>query len=451
MNIATVVLAAGYGTRMKSNLPKVMHPLVGRPLIEWAVRTAEAVSQQPPVVVVGHKRELLQDLLGDRVQYAYQAELLGTGHAVMQAASLLQQKADVVLVTYGDMPLLRSTTLQKLLDLFQQAQENEDGAPAIAMLTIERDDPQGFGRVVRDHRGAIQAIVEEVDCTPEQKLIRELNPGIYCFTADWLWENLAKIPLSAKGEYYLTDTVGIAVAQGRTVVTMAAPLEDVDGINTRVQLATATAVMRQRILEAHMLAGVTIVDPSSTYIDDAVVIGQDTTIWPGTFLYGDTTIGQNCTIGPNAQIDNCAIGNGCRVLNSVLEWSRMDDHSEIGPFGHLRKGAHLGEGVHMGNFGEVKNSYLGPGTKMGHFSYIGDAQVENDVNIGAGAITCNYDGKAKYKTQIGANAFIGSDTLLVAPVNVGARAITGAGAVVTHDVPADTLVYGVPARSRPAD
>lgn len=446
MNVATVVLAAGYGTRMKSDLPKMMHPVMGRPMIQWAVNTALAVSQLSPVVVVGHKRELIEQLLGEQVRYALQPEMLGTGHAVMQATDLLRGQADAVLVTYGDMPLLRSETLQKLLDLFQHSHDNGGAAPAIAMLTITRDDAQGFGRIIRNGQGEIQAIIEEADCTPEQKLIRELNPGIYCFDGAWLWQNLDKIPISAKGEYYLTDMVGIAVGQGRRVVTMSAPLEDVDGINTRIHLANATAVMRRRILEKHMLAGVTIIDPTATYIEDTVTIDADTTILPGSYLQGSTVIGKHCLIGPSAQLIDSQIGNGCRVVYSVLEQARMDDHSEIGPFGHLRKGAHLGEHVHMGNFGEVKNSYLGPGTKMGHFSYLGDTHIEGGANIGAGTITCNYDGVKKSKTEIGQGAFIGSDTLLVAPVKIGAGATTGAGAVVTKDVPPGALVYGVPAR-----
>ena len=446
MKVSTVVLAAGYGTRMKSDLPKVLHPVMGRPMIDWAVSTAQAVSHLSPVVVVGRRRELIEQLLGDRVRYAVQPEMLGTGHAVMQATSLLRGQADVVLVTYGDMPLLRSDTLQKLLELFDQVDEKDPTMPAIAMLTIDRDDEQGFGRILRNAQGEIQGIVEEADCTPAQKAIRELNPGIYCFDAAWLWENLAKIPISAKGEYYLTDMVGIAVSQGRRVATMFAPLEDVDGINTRVQLANATAVMRRRILEKHMLAGVTIIDPSTTYIEDTVEIGSDTTILPGTVLQGATQIGRHAQIGPNAQIVDSLIGEHCRVVYSVLEEARMDAHSEIGPFGHLRKGAHLAEGVHMGNFGEVKNSYLGPGTKMGHFSYLGDTHVEGGANIGAGTITCNYDGAQKHKTQIGQGAFIGSNTLLVAPVTEGAGATTGAGSVVTKDVAPGTLVYGVPAR-----
>ncbi len=451
---ATVVLAAGYGTRMNSDSPKMMHPVMGRPMIDWAVRTAETVSQLRPVVVVGHRKELIQTLLGERVTYAEQAEMLGTAHAVMQAAPLLQGQANIVLVTYGDMPLLRSVTVQQLVDEFagywdtvNQAEVPVDQqCPAIVMLTINRSDAQGFGRVVRNEAGEIQAIIEEVDCTPAQKAITELNPGIYCFDAEWLWSNLSDITLSAKGEYYLTDMIAIAVAQGRRVETLDAPLEDVDGINTRVHLAHATAVMRRRILEKHMLNGVTMIDPPSTYIEDTVTIGQDSVIWPGSILRGQTVIGCHAVIGPNAQIEDSTIGDGCRVTNSVVEQAQMDASSEIGPFGHLRKGAHLGEGVHMGNFGEVKNSYLAPGTKMGHFGYIGDAIVDRNVNIGAGTITCNFDGHTKNQTRIGEGAFIGSDTLLVAPVTIGAGAQTGAGSVVTRDVPADTLVYGMPAR-----
>jgi bifunctional UDP-N-acetylglucosamine pyrophosphorylase/glucosamine-1-phosphate N-acetyltransferase len=397
-------------------------------------------------MVVGHGKEQVQSLLGARVDYAVQEQLLGTGHAVMQAANILRGQADAVVVIYGDMPLLQQTTLQGLVDRF--AQERQQQPLAIAMLTIERADSQGFGRIVRNSAGQIQAIVEEVDCTPEQKLIRELNPGIYCFDGDWLWENLPKIPLSKKGEYYLTDMVGLAVSQGRTVVTTPAPLDEVNGINTRVQLTQASAVLRQRILERHMLNGVTIIDPQNTYIDDEVEIGSDTTILPGCLLEGKTKIGRHALIGPHSRITNCVIGDECRVTYAVLEQARMENHAEIGPFARLRSGAHLGEGVHMGNFGEVKNSYLGPGTKMGHFSYLGDTQVGENVNIGAGTITCNFDGEKKHKTVIGDGAFIGSDTMLVAPLTIGAGAKTGAGSVVTKDVPAETLVYGVPAKKR---
>lgn len=444
MTTAAVILAAGYGTRMKSKLPKVLHPLAGRPLVEWVVSTSESISDRRPVVVVGHGKEGVQELIGERAEYAEQKELLGTGHAVMQAAPYLRGQAEQVVVLYSDMPLLRAETLAGLLELFRQNQA--EGRLAVAMLTITRDDPQGFGRVIRDGAGQIQAIVEEVDCSPEQKRIRELNPGIYCFNGEWLWENLSRLKKSPKGEFYLTDMVEIATRDGWRVVGMSAPVEDVYGINDRTHLSVAESVLRRRINAGHMRNGVTIIDPATTYIEATVQIGPDTVLHPGCHLRGNTTVGSGCEIGPNSQIIESVIGDDCRVLYSVLEYARMDRASEIGPFGHLRKGAHLGEEVHMGNFGEVKNSYLGPGTKMGHFSYVGDATVGRNVNISAGIITCNFDGKNKNHTELADDVFLGSDTLLVAPVSLGVGARTGAGSVVTRDVPAGALVYGVPAR-----
>lgn len=446
MNISAVILAAGYGTRMKSDLPKVMHPLLGRPMIDWAVRVVESLIQQPPVIVVGYGQELVRAFLGQRGRYAEQQTLLGTGHAVLQALPQIGDNADAVVVTYGDMPLLTTATLHKLLALYVDTQA--DPALALAMLTITRDNPQGFGRIARRADGSVAAIVEEVDCTPDQLAIRELNPGIYCFNAAWLRANLPLVPKSAKGEYYLTDLVAMAAAQERRIVTADAPVEDVYGVNNRVHLAEAEAILRRRVAERHMLAGVTIVDPNSTYIEDGVTIGAETTLWPGCILRGATQIGQRCTVGPFSQIIDSAIADECRIVYSVVEQARMDSGAEIGPFGHLRKGAHLGERVHMGNFGEVKDSYLGAGAKMGHFSYIGNAEVGANVNIGAGTITCNYDGVHKSKTVIGDNAFIGSDTMLVAPVTVGEDARIGAGSVVTRDVPAQATAYGVPARVR---
>ena len=319
------------------------------------------------------------------------------------------------------------------------------------MLTFESTNPRGFGRIVRSTAGDVLAIVEEADCTPEQAKLTELNPGLYCYRADWLWENLDRIPVSRKGEYYLTDLVSIAVSQGHRVV--AERVEDATemlGINTRVHLAEAETVLRQRINRCWMEAGVTLLDPATTYIDDTVTLGRDTILHPSTHLRGATSVGDGCEIGPNTYVEDTTLGQNCLVRYSVLEQAIVEDDVDIGPFAHLRKGAHLAQGVHMGNFGEIKNSYLGPGTKMGHFSYLGDATVGMDVNIGAGTITCNFDGVNKHPTVIADGVFVGSDTMLVAPVTLGEGARTGAGSVVTHDVPAGELVLGVPARPRSA-
>ncbi len=441
MSIQSIVLAAGQGTRMRSTLPKMLHPLLGKPLLAYGLEAARKATGSDPVVVVGHGSDRVRAAFPDQTHFVLQEPQLGTGHAVLQAEAPVRGNADLLLVTYGDMPLLTAESLKHIIEL-QQAH-----AGPIAMLTMVAQDPRGFGRIVRNADGYVQAIVEEAQATPEQRLIRELNPGVYCFEAEWLWQALHQVPLSPKGEYYLTDVIAIAVAQGRTVLAevMDDP-EEAIGVNTRVHLSEAAAILRRRINETHMLAGVTLIDPATTYIEPGVQIGQDTVIWPNTHLQGETTIGVDCVIGPNTIVRSSRIGNQCKVLNSVVEQALVEDRVQVGPFGHLRKGAHLAEGVHMGNFGEVKNSYLGPETKMGHFSYIGDATIGASVNIGCGTVTCNYDGVNKNKTELGDNVFIGSDTMLVAPITLGEGARTGAGAVVTKDVPPHTLVVGVPAR-----
>jgi len=441
MTVTAVILAAGQGTRMRSALPKVLHKVAGRSLVQYSLDAVAQLGDTTPVLVVGHAAEAVRAAVGDTARYVVQAEQLGTGHAVRMAGPLLKGKSDLVVVIYADMPLLSSDVLQRLVD-----QQRANDGP-ITMLTVEVDNPRGFGRIVRAAGGSVQAIVEEAQCTPEQLAIRELNVGVYCFDGDWLWEALERVPLSPKGEYYLTDTVGLATKSGLAVqaIMMDDPA-DAMGINTRVHLAEAEAIMRARTNQIWMESGITMPDPNTVYIEQGVVIGQDTIIMPNTHLHGATQIGQNCIIGPNSIIDDCRIGNGCRVLSSMLEKAIMDDNADIGPFGRLRKGAHLGEGVHMGNFGEVKDSYLAPGVKMGHFSYIGNADIGEDVNIGAGTITCNYDGKNKYPTEIGAGTFIGSDTMLVAPLKIGKNVITGAGAVVKNDVQDNEVVAGVPAR-----
>lgn len=440
MVTTAVILAAGQGTRMHSALPKVLHPLAGQTLIQYAIDAVAGLGNELPVVVVGHAADQVRAAVGNAARFALQEQQLGTANAVQAAEPLLAGKTDLVVVTSADLPLLTADSVQRLV----AAQKVNTGP--ITLLSVISDTPRGFGRVVRNELGMVSAIVEERDATPEEYAIRELNFGVYCFDAQWLWPALNRVPLSPKGEYYLTDLVKIAVSEGCNV--QALPVSDPDetvGINTRVHLSEAEAIVRRRITTEWMEAGVTIIDPSATYIQKGVKIGQDTVIWPNTYLRGTTIIGQDCEIGPNSIITDTQIGNGCKVLSAVLEKAVLEDHVDMGPFARLRKGAHLADGVHMGNFGEVKDSYLGPGTKMGHFSYIGNATIGKNVNIGAGTITCNYDGEHKHPTEIGDNVFIGSDTMLVAPVKLGEGARTGAGAVVTHDVPPHEVVVGVPA------
>jgi bifunctional UDP-N-acetylglucosamine pyrophosphorylase/glucosamine-1-phosphate N-acetyltransferase len=442
MKTTPLLLAAGQGTRMKSDTPKVLHELFGKPLIQYALQAAQQASRTAPVLVVGYDAERIRSELGDQVQYVYQEQLLGTGHAVQQAEEILRDQTDQILVTYGDMPLVREQTLRKLIE----TQTSHSGP--LTMLSLRVDNPRGFGRVIRNTDGAVQAIVEEADATPEQLEVRELNAGMYCIEEDWLWDALRKIELSPKGEYYLTDLVQIAVQEGHQVaVVQIADQEELIGINTRLDLADAYQVLQRRINAGWMEDGVTILDPRTVHIDPEVQIGRDTVLLPGTHLTGRTVIGENCQIGPATQIDSSTIGDHCQIRFSVVEEAVLENQVDVGPFGHLRRGAHLAEGVHMGNFGEVKNSYLGPGTKMGHFSYLGDATLGQGVNVGAGTITCNYDGKRKHATIVEDGVFIGSDTMLVAPVKIGKGARTGAGAVVTRDVDENTLAVGMPARS----
>ena len=442
MKVTAVLLAAGQGTRMNTALPKVLHPLAGKPMLWHVLQALSRVTTEKPVVVVGHEAERVEAFVGESARCVRQEPQLGTGHAVMQVIPYLKGKTDHVIVTYADMPLLRAEAFQGLVET-----QKQNSGP-LSMLTVIADDPRGFGRIIRNEDGTVGAIVEANLATPEQLQIRELNVGAYCFSADWLWEALERIELSPKGEYYLTDTIELAVKEGRPVQALVhtEPAETI-GINTRVHLAEAEIAMRQRINQDLMLAGVTMVDPASTYIDAGVRVGRDTVIMPNTYLQGNTAIGEGCEIGPSSLLRDSQVGAGCKVLMSVMEGAVLEEDVDIGPFARLRKGAHLDKGVHMGNFGEVKDSHLGPGVKMGHFSYIGNATIGANTNIGAGTITCNYDGEQKHPTEIGEDAFIGSDTMLVAPLKIGKRARTGAGAVVTKDVPDDSLAVGMPARA----
>ena len=443
MKVTAVLLAAGQGTRMKSDLPKVLHPLCGRPMLWHVLEALKSAATEKPVVIVGHGAEAVQNYLGDSADCVLQEPQLGTGHAAMQAEPLLKGKTDLVIVTYADMPLLRGETFQRLVDT-----QRANPGP-LSMLTVIADDPRGFGRIVRKPEGTVQAIVEEYVATPEQQQIRELNVGAYCFNSDWLWDAIHRIEKNPrKSEYYLTDIVEIAVRENLPVQAVVHDdFMETIGINTRVHLSEAEAAMRLRINREHMLNGVSMTDPAATYIEAGVKIGKDTLILPNTYLHGNTEIGEGNVIGPNTIIRDSKIGNGCNVLASVLEGAVLEDEIDVGPFARLRKGAHLKSHVHMGNFGEVKDSTLGEGVKMGHFSYIGNATIGANTNIGAGTITANYDGEKKNPTEIGQDVFIGSDTMLVAPLKLGDGARTGAGAVVTKDVPEDTLVVGMPARA----
>jgi len=443
MKVTAVLLAAGQGTRMKSDLPKVLHPLCGKPMLWHVFEALKDVATEKPVVIVGHGAEEVKRYLGDSAECVLQEPQLGTGHAAMQAESLLRGKTDYVIVTYADMPLLRGDTFKRLLET-----QRLNSGP-LSLLTVIADDPRGFGRIVRKADGTVDAIVEEYVATPEQRKIRELNVGAYCFKADWLWDALHRIRKNPKkGEYYLTDIVEIAVQDDLPVQAVVHDdfIETI-GINSRIHLSEAEAALRVRINREHMLHGVSMMDPASTYIDMGVKIGRDTTVLPNTYIHGNTEIGEWNVVGPNTIIRDARIGNRCKVLASVMEGAIVEDDVDIGPFARLRKGAYLKSHVHMGNFGEVKDSMLGEGVKMGHFSYIGNATIGANTNIGAGTITANFDGEKKNPTEIGEDVFIGSDTMLVAPLKLGDGARTGAGAVVTKDVPEDTLVVGMPARA----
>lgn len=441
--LGVIVLAAGEGTRMNSQRPKVLQPVAGAPMVSHVLRTATSLSPHQLVVVVGHAANQVKAALGSGPQYAEQAEQLGTAHAVLQARDLIASAVETILVLYGDTPLITTDTLTAMLERHTAAR------PAITMLTARLDNPTGYGRIIRDQAGYVVGIVEEAVAADEQTAIREINPGFYIFDGEWLWPALERVQESPTGEYYLTDLVELAITDGRRVEALQAQdAQETLGINTRAQQAEAEAVLRDRI-RAHWLdAGVAMIDPSSSWIDANVVIGADTVIHPDTYLQGQTEIGDACSLGPGTLIRDSKVGDRCRAVFSMIEEAVLEDDVDIGPYSHLRRGAYLSRGVHIGNFGEIKNSTLGPGVKMGHFSYLGDATVGEGVNIGAGTITCNYDGEKKHPTVIEERAFIGSDTMLVAPVTIGAGSRTGAGSVVTRDVPPESLAYGVPARVR---
>ena len=443
MNAKALILAAGAGTRMKSDKPKVAHEILGKPLVRWVVDAAHEAGLDQVACVVGHLREQVEPLVEGDTSIVFQAQRLGTGDAVNAARGACSEEdgsiaPGSVVVLSGDCPLIRAETIRALVG------RRESTNAGCVVLTMELDDPFGYGRIVRDAAGAPDAvarIVEQKDASPEEAAIRECNAGFYCFDAPALFEALSRVSNdNAQGEYYLTDVLGIMRADGREVcaLTVDDPQEAM-GVNSRAQLAEATAAMRRRINERHMAAGVTMWDPDNTWIGPDVEIGRDVELWPQTYLLGSTVVGARSVIGPNTRLTDTTVGQGCRVDETVAEGARLDDGATSGPRAYLRPGAHLCEGAKAGTHVEIKKSTIGPGSKVPHLSYIGDTTMGANVNIGAGAITCNYDGVNKNRTTIGDDVFVGSDVMMVAPVNIGAGAIVGAASCISRDVSPDAL------------
>jgi bifunctional UDP-N-acetylglucosamine pyrophosphorylase/glucosamine-1-phosphate N-acetyltransferase len=441
MGTAAVVLAAGQGTRMRSRRPKVLHPLAGRAMLDHVLASLVEAGIEQQVVVVGHGADQVEAALKDRVPTVRQEPQRGTADAVRIGLEQLDSGTQRVVVAMGDAPLVPAALFAELISA-QAA-----GDACIALLVSRPADPSGYGRVVRDADGSVQAIVEELDAGPGVHELGEVNAGSYCFDAGWLRANVGAVPASASGEHYLTDLVAMAVSTGGHVVVVSSPrAELVMGINDRYGLAAAERILRGEIAERHMRNGVTIVDPASTLIDVDVQIGEDARIEPWTVLSGATTIGSEAVIGPQSQVIDSRIGARTVVWSSVVESSVVAEDVQIGPYSHLRPGCEIGPGCRIGNFAELKMTRVGAGTQIHHFSYLGDADLGEAVNIGAGTITANFDGTVKHRTSIGDGAFIGVDTMLRAPVSIGPGARTGAGAVVTRDVPAGETVVGMPAR-----
>ena len=442
-----VVLAAGRGTRMRSRTPKVLHPVAGRPMLHLVCDALEAAGFDRRVVVTAAAGDEVAEAAAPYATIAVQGTPRGTGHAALAARDAARDAVRVLIVN-GDLPLLTPDTLAALADTHCAEQAT------LAFLTVEVDDPTGYGRVVRTSGsdGIVAGIVEERDADEQTRAIREVNAGVYTAEASWLWGVLDALPPSRGGEIYLTDAVRAAVASGcRVHAQRLTDPTEAQQVNTRAELAVADGAMRGRIRAALMADGVTLVGPESIYVDAGVAVGEDTTLLPGTHLMGDTVIGDECEIGPNAVLRDMRVGNRCTIGGSTLEGSTVADDVDIGAYCRVRPGSVIEADVHLGTYAEVKASRIGARTRIGHFSYTGDADVGEDVNIGAGAITANYDGTSKHRTEIGDGAFIGSDTMLIAPVRVGAGARTAAAAVVTHDVPDGAQVIGAPARIRERD
>ncbi|MBM7667158.1 bifunctional UDP-N-acetylglucosamine pyrophosphorylase/glucosamine-1-phosphate N-acetyltransferase [Solibacillus kalamii] len=434
-NIFAVVLAAGQGTRMKSKLYKVLHPVCGKPMVEHVIDHISSLNVERVVTVVGHGAELVKETLGNKSEYVLQEEQLGTAHAVQQAEPILSGLSGTTLVVCGDTPLIRPETMQALLD--QHASQNAKAT----ILTAVTDDPTGYGRILRDEHGQVSQIVEQKDATSEQQLVKEINTGTYCFDNEALFEALKLVKNeNAQGEFYLPDVIEILQKQGETVAAYVTEnFDETLGVNDRFALSQAEELMRARINERHMRNGVTIINPISTHISADAVIGSDTVILPGVIIEGNTVIGEDCKIGPNSHIVDSQIGNSTTIHSSVVLNSQVGNETAVGPFAHLRPESSLGNHVKIGNFVEVKKSTLGDDTKVSHLSYIGDAEVGKNVNIGCGSITVNYDGKNKYKTTIEDDVFIGCNSNLVAPVTLKKGSFIAAGSTITKEVPEEAL------------
>ncbi|MBM7663421.1 bifunctional UDP-N-acetylglucosamine pyrophosphorylase/glucosamine-1-phosphate N-acetyltransferase [Bacillus mesophilus] len=434
-NRYAVVLAAGQGTRMKSKLYKVLHPVCGKSMVEHVIDQVSALELHKIVTIIGFGAELVKSTLGDRSEYALQEEQLGTAHAVMQASPQLKQEKGTTLVICGDTPLITTETMEALL------KHHEETNAKATILTAHAEDPTGYGRIIRQSNGDVKRIVEHKDASEEERTVKEINTGTYCFDNEALFQALDKVSNdNVQGEYYLPDVIEILKNEGETVSAFQTErFAETLGVNDRVALAQAEKTMRERINRQHMVNGVTIIDPSNTYISAETIIGSDTTILPGTTLLGKTEIGTDCIIGPNSEIKDCRIGNQTTIRQSVAHNSSIGSEVAIGPFAHIRPDSQISDEVKIGNFVEVKKASFGKGSKASHLSYIGDAKVGADVNLGCGSITVNYDGKRKFETIIEDGAFVGCNSNLIAPVTIGKNAYVAAGSTINNNVPEEAL------------
>ncbi|MFR8414232.1 MAG: bifunctional UDP-N-acetylglucosamine diphosphorylase/glucosamine-1-phosphate N-acetyltransferase GlmU [Hominilimicola sp.] len=431
----SVILAAGMGTRMKSKMPKVLYKVCGKPLSKWVIDASKAAGADKVCAVVGHKAETVKEVLGDVCEFALQAEQKGTGHAVMQAIDVIKNSKGEVVILNGDTPLITAETINKAIEY------HKNNGNQATVITAILDDATGYGRIVRDNDGSVLKIVEQKDASEEEKKINEVNSGMYVFDAQSLVYALDKItPNNAQGEYYLTDTLEILLSAGKKIGGYAiSDNDEIRGINDRVQLNEAEKIMQKRINEYHMRNGVTMRNPESVYIEDGVEIGNDTEICQNVTIKSGTKIGSDCVIGSGSMLDRAVIHDGVDVLSSVILESEVDEGTHVGPFAYIRPNCHVGKEVKVGDFVELKNSNIDDGTKISHLTYIGDSDVGKRVNFGCGTVTCNYDGKKKYRTTIGDDCFVGCNTNFVSPINVGDGVYIAAGSTITEDIPENSL------------